>query len=249
MCTSVLLTSTILLAGLVSALPLSSCQANTIQVTIKTGDRDTTIQVTVTLDQLFITPQRAVAASIDDRTAVCQAFSDSAATRPLGAPFTAANSVISVNDGSTGSVASDDITVGAFLCSSSLSKLLGDESDTMTSGSSSSTSLSSSSTSSHATVTIELEQSADQFVQGTVPADGSVFLTAGTQFGTLGLDFNIVDASPGVDLNKVKCQAFYDTAATIIAGSFATEENGGDVLTSDRNHPVTLNAFKCAVIA
>jgi hypothetical protein len=66
-------------------------------------------------------------------------------------------------------------------------------------------------------VTIELEQSADQFVQGTVLADGSVFLTAGTNFGTLGLDFNIV-AAQGADPNKVKCQAFYDTAATIIAG-------------------------------
>jgi hypothetical protein len=95
-------------------------------------------------------------------------------------------------------------------------------------------------------VTIELEQSADQFVQGTVPADGSIFLTAGTSFGTLGLDFNIV-AAQGADVNKVNCQAFYDTAATIIAGTFATEANGGVLLTSDRNNPVTLNAFKCTV--
>jgi hypothetical protein len=249
--TSNLFSSAALLASLATALPLSSRQANTIQVQIKTGDGDASIQITVTLDQLFTTPQQAVAASIDDPTAICQAFSDSAATEPLGAPFTAANGVTFVNDGSTASVASDAITIGAFLCSSSSSKLQADEAKTVNSGSSSSSPSSSSSSSSSGngvTVTIELEQSADQFVQGQVPADGSVFLTAGTNFGTLGLDFNIV-AAQGADVNKIKCQAFYDTSATIIAGTFATEANGGDVLTSDRSNPVTLNAFECSVVA
>ena len=242
--TSTFLTTTIALVTTVScALPLHARQADTIQVSIKTGDGDSSIQITVTLDTLFTTPQQAVEASISDPTAVCQAFSDSAATTPLGASFNATTDVTFVNDGSTGSVASEAVTVGAFLCSSSVSALLGDESKTTTSSSSSS----SSSTLSGATVTIELEQSADQFVQGTVPADGSIFLTAGTQFGTLGLDFNIVDASEGTDVNQVTCQAFYDAAATVIAGTFATEANGGDVLTSDRNTPVTVNAFVCSV--
>jgi hypothetical protein len=71
-------------------------------------------------------------------------------------------------------------------------------------------------------------------------------LTADTIFGTLGLDFNIVEAH-GADVNKVKCQAFYDTAVTIIVGTFATKANGGDVLTRDKNRPVMLNAFKCTV--
>jgi hypothetical protein len=251
--TSLFFTSATLLAGLANALPLQSRQANTIQISIKTGDGDASVQISVTLDQLFTTPQQAVAASIFDPTAVCQAFSDSAATKPLGAPFNAANGVTFVNDGSVASVASDAITVGAFLCSSSSSKLLADETKTMTSGSSSTSSSSSSSSSSTsssstATVTIELEQSADQFVQGTVPANGSIFLTAGTNFGTLGLDFNIV-AAQGANVNNVKCQAFYDTSATIIAGTFATEANGGDVLTTDRNNPVTVNAFICTVSA
>lgn len=254
--TSFLFTLVTILASLTTALPLSVRQANTIQVQIKTGDGDTSIQITITLDQLFTTPQQAVAASISDPTAVCQAFSDSTATKPLGAPFTAANDAIFVNDGSVGSVALDAITVGAFLCSSSSSKLLADEAKTMTSTSASSTTSSSSTaassststSSSKATVTIELEQSADQFVQGTVPTDGSIFRTAGTNFGTQGLDFNIV-AAQGADMSKVKCQAFYDAAATIIAGTFATEANGGDVLTSDLSKPVTLNAFQCSVMA
>ena len=80
-----------------------------------------------------------------------------------------------------------------------------------------------------------------------MPADGSIFLTAGTQFGTLELDFDIADASEGTDVNRVKCQAFYDVDATVVAGTFATEANGGDVLTSDRNTPVTVNAFVCSV--
>jgi hypothetical protein len=246
--TSLLFFSATLFTSLATAGPLFSRRADTIQVQIKTGDGDASIQVTVTLDQLFTTPQQAVAASVNDPTAVCQAFNDSAATQPLGAPFTAANGAIFVNDGSTASVASDAITIGAFLCSSSMSKLLADEAKITTPGSSSSSPSSPSSSGSGATVRIELEQSADQFVQGEVPADGSIFLTAGTNFGTLGLDFNIVEAQ-GVDVNKIKCQAFYDTAATIIAGTFATEANGGDVLTSDKNNPVTLNAFKCSVVA
>jgi hypothetical protein len=216
-----------LVASLTAGLPLSSrYDANTIQVVIKTGDGDASIQITVTLDQLFTTPQQAVAASIFDPTAVCQAFSDSAGTSPLGEPFTAAKGVIFVNDGSVDSVASDAITVGAFLCSNS----------------------SPSPPSSPATVIIQLEQSADQFVQGTVPADGSIFLTADTNFGTLGLGFSLVKAE-GADLDKIKCQAFYDAQATIVAGTFATEANGGVVLTTDRANPVTLNAFKCTVDA
>jgi hypothetical protein len=116
--------SAVVLASLTTALPLSSRQANTIQVQIKTGDGDAAIQITVTLDRLFTTPQKAVAASISNPTAVCQAFIDSGTTTPLGAPFMAANKAVFVNDGSTASVASDAITVGAFLRSSSSSKLL-----------------------------------------------------------------------------------------------------------------------------
>jgi hypothetical protein len=71
-------------------------------------------------------------------------------------------------------------------------------------------------------------------------------LATGTIFGTIGLDFNIAKAH-GADVNKVKCQVFYDTAATIIVGTFAMKANGGDVLTRDKNKPVTLNTFKYTV--
>lgn len=93
---------------------------------------------------------------------------------------------------------------------------------------------------------MQLEQSADQFVQGTIPADVS---DAGTVFGTLGLGLSsIVAGSPGTDVDNVTCQVLYDTAATVVAGTLATEANVVDVLTSDRNEPVTLNPFKCYVV-
>lgn len=244
-----LVTSFAVLTGLATALPLLA-RDNTIIISIKTGDGDSSTQVQVTPDVLFTTPTTAVAASLDDSSSICQAFSDSAATKPLGAPFTGAAAANFVNDGSTASVAADAITIGAFLCSTSASSLLADEAKTMTSTSSTTSSApptTSSSSGGNVVVTIQLEQSADQFVQGSVPGDGSTFLTAGTNFGTLGLDFEIVDAT-GADPNKIKCQAYWDTAATTVAGTFATEANGGDILTMDRNNPATFNAFKCSVV-
>lgn len=55
-------------------------------------------------------------------------------------------------------------------------------------------------------------------------------------------------ASPGTDGDDATCQAVYDTAATVIVGTLATEANVGDVLTNDWNEPVRLNTLKCYVV-
>lgn len=233
--TSILIGSTSIFAALAVAIPVPS-STDTVQIVLKTGDGDAARGFAVTINQLFSTkdnPQvsSGVAASIDDKTAICQAFSDNAAKIPLGAPFTAAKpgSFSDTSNGGIGSVPSDAVPIGAYLCSRSADGLKG------SSGSS-------------ATARVQLETESDTFFQNDVPADGSIFLTAKSNFGTTGLDLDLVDAT-GVDVNLVSCQAFADVAATHPIGGPATAKNGGAILTADRNHPATLNAIVCSVSA
>lgn len=127
--TYILIGSASFFAALTVAMPVST-SAKTVQLVVKTGDGDSAAGVTVTLDQVFSTlgqtqASAGVSVSLDDPNAICQAFSDNAATVPLGAPFTSAAPVSfsPTSDGGVDSNIKDAVPIGAFLCSNSANGL------------------------------------------------------------------------------------------------------------------------------
>jgi hypothetical protein len=112
-----------------------------------------------------------VSASVDDPKAICQAFSDTAATKTLGQPFKFGtdSSFTNASDGGVDSNADDAVPIGAFLCSDSLAKLQQE------SGGKSS-SESGNQTGSGATIRVQVESDFDTFVQADVPV-GKLVLT------------------------------------------------------------------------
>ena len=236
---SIIAASASLFAACSVALPApAATSSTTVQIVVKTGDGDSAAGLTATLDQVLSTagqPQaaRGVAASIDDPTVICQTFSDNAATKPLGAPFTAAKpaSFSATSNGGTGSKLADAVPLGAFLCSHSANGVKPKGPKGSTGGQT-------------ATARVQLETESDTFFQNDVPVDGSVFLTGKTNFGTSALDMAVVTAT-GVNPNEVSCQAFADKAAKKPIGGPTTVNNNGAVLSKNRNQPATINAIVC----
>ena len=219
--TSILIASASLFAALGLAVPVPA-SSETVQIVLKTGDGDTAVGLTVTLNQVFSTADnrqgsKGVAATVEDPTAVCQAFSDNAGTIRLGSPFTADKpaSFSATSNGGTGSNPDDAVPIGAFLCSNSAS------------------------VPSTASARVQLEIESDTFIQRDIPADGSIF-----KIDTTGLDLSVVEATD-VDVNAVSCQAFADVAAKQAVGGPATSAKDA-ILTNDRTHPATINAIVCS---
>ncbi|MCJ1395844.1 hypothetical protein MMC18_008730 [Xylographa bjoerkii] len=248
--TSVLVGSATLFAIVAIAAPVPQIAAGkTINVTFKNGDGDSANTFEVTPDVLFLTAgtgeSSGVAATIADPAAVCQAFSDAAATKPLGNQFTSLipGSFTNLANGGVDSVLADAVPIGAFLCSESAAGLAKDIAAlTRTSTSSSTTTSSSSST---GTVRVELQTDAETFVQGEIPTDGSIFLTADSIFGNRGTFASLVNAT-GVNLSKVSCVAFTDVAAKQDAGVPFTAANGGAALSASTIEATIINAIVCS---
>ncbi|MCJ1424709.1 hypothetical protein MMC29_002597 [Sticta canariensis] len=221
--TSILIASASLFAALGLAIPVPA-SSETVQVVVKTGDGDSAAGLTVTLNQVFSTADnrlasKGVAATISDPAVTCQAFSDNAATIPLGGPFTADTpaSFSATSSGGTESQPEDAVPIGAFLCSGSLDVP----------------------SESAATARVQLEIESDAFIQRDVPVDGSVF-----PLSTTGLVISVVGATD-VGLSQVSCQAFADVAAKHPVGEPATAATEV-TLTADFNHPVPVKAIVCS---
>lgn len=205
--------------------------SETVQVVVKTGDGDSAVGLTVTINQVFSTANnlgasKGVAATISDPNVTCQTFSDNAGTIPLGSPFTADTpaSFSATSSGGTESNLNDAVPIGAFFCSNSADSLpVADGSNVP----------------STASARVQLEIESDTFIQRDVPADGSAF-----QIDTTGLDLSVV-AATDVDVNKVSCQAFADVAAKQAVGEPATSATDA-ILTANRNQPATINAIVCS---
>lgn len=229
--TSILIASASLFAALGLAVPVPA-SGEQVQIVVKTGDGDSAAGLTVTLNQVFSTANnpvasKGVAATIDDTTATCQAFSDNAGTIPLGSPFTADKpaSFSATSSGGTESNPNDAVPIGAFLCSKSADGL---------------PTANGSNVPSTASARVQLEIESDTFIQRDVPVDGSIF-----KIKTTGIDLSVVDATD-VDVKKVSCQAFTDVAAKKPVGGPATSTTDA-ILTANRNHPTTINAIVCSV--
>ncbi|MCJ1267370.1 hypothetical protein MMC22_007255 [Lobaria immixta] len=221
--TSILIASASLFAALGLAIPVPA-SSDTVQIVVKTGDGDAAAGLSVTLNKVFSTADqrqasKGVAATIDDPTVTCQAFSDNAGKNRQGDPFTADKpaSFSKTSSGGTESNPDDAVPLGAFFCSK------------LASGTQSST----------ASARVQLEIESDTFIQKDVPADGSIF-----QINTTGLDLSIVHAT-GVDVSAVSCQAFTDVAAKQAVGGPATSATDA-ILTNDRSQPRTINAIVCS---
>jgi len=93
------------------------------------------------------------------------------------------------------------------------------------------------------TVLVQLEQSADQFVQTNIPLN-TIFATQGTVLGTIGLDLGLVSASSGAGLSHVSCQVFEDVGATVTVGNPATASQDA-ILSANPNLPSHISAIKC----
>lgn len=239
--TTVLVNFTTLFATLSVAAPLELRADNTARISLRTGDGDATIQLSVVLDQVVSTADkrvasRGVAAEVVG-TGVCQAFSNNAATKPLRTPFSSSNSVsfTTASTGGVDSLASQGVPIGAYLCSASLQSLKKDVAKLVTAG--------------HATpppttviARLEVEIEADTFIQDEIKADGRILLTANTRFGTQAIRAS-VNSATGADASKVSCQAFSDVGAKHALG----KPFGETTFTRDSNKPATLNAFICKV--
>ena len=242
---SIFIGSTSLLASLAVAAPTRR-STNTIQVFLETGNGgDETRGFPVTLDQVFSTQgnrglSQGVSAFIRDPTATCQAFTDNAATIPLGNPFTSEMEA-SFTDAADGSASSNAVPVGAFLCSASAEGLgqaqggNGAPTGTDPTGNA------------QGTARVQVEVDIETFVQSEVPLN-SVFLTAQSIIGDSALELLLTRAT-GADVNDVSCQAFADAQATSPVGGPATAQNGGAVLSADRTSPATINAIVCSTSA
>ncbi|KAL9639170.1 MAG: hypothetical protein Q9164_001099 [Protoblastenia rupestris] len=234
---SIFIGSTSLLASLAVAAPTRR-STNTIQVFLETGNGgDETRGFPVTLDQVFSTAgnrglSQGVSAFIRDPTATCQAFTDNAATIPLGNPFTSEMEASFTDASNT----EDAVPVGAFLCSASAEGLGqpqgGNGAPTGTA---------------QGTARVQVEVDIETFVQSEVPLN-SVFLTAQSIIGDSALELLLTRAT-GADVNDVSCQAFADAQATSPVGGPATAQNGGAVLSADRTSPATINAIVCSTSA
>lgn len=233
--------ATLFFAAIACAAPLS-VRDSSVLITIKTGDGDSATTISVPLDQITITSaqsNQAVAASISDSGVFCQAFSDSLATRAVGSVFSAGKdaSYSATSSGGTESVSSDAVSIGSFLCSTSLAGVA-PSSTGSTSGQSGSAS--------SGTVRVQLEQISDQFVQTELPLD-TLVATGTTNLGSRGIDLGLVSAD-GVDLSQVACQVFSDVAGSKPLGNAATAATDA-VLTTDRNAPATIGAIQCSSVA
>ncbi|MCJ1270943.1 hypothetical protein MMC22_010842 [Lobaria immixta] len=227
---SILIASASLFAALGLAMPVPA-SSETVQIVVKTGDGDSAVGLTVTINQVFSTADnlgasRGVAATIDDPTATCQAFSDNAGTIRLGKPFTADTpaSFSAKSSGGTESKPEDAVPIGAFFCFKSAQGAPNGGGNTVPST---------------ASARVQLETESDTFIQRAVPVDGSVF-----QIDTTGLDLSVV-AATDVDVNTVSCQAFADVAAQQPVGGPATSAKDA-ILTNDRTQPVAINAIVCS---
>ena len=243
-------TAILFFAALASAVPLQTRQSSTAVIVVQTGDGDSAASFSLPLDKLTATMRFAssgVAAGVDQSGVFCQAFSDAAGKTPLGNIFDSTTDAIlsTKSNGGITSTLADAVPIGAFLCSNSKAKLTGSKTTTPPSSTTSAAAHVSTSSSSSTTPTIrlELEQSADQFVQDDFPADASIVLTANTSFGNLGLDMSLV-AAMGADLSHAHCQAYADVYAMIPVGGPAT------ITTNDKlsyGAPVTIRSVRCVV--
>jgi len=241
-------TAILFFAALASAVPLQTRQSSTAIIVIKTGDGDSSVTFSLPLDTLTATMASAssgVAASVDQSGVFCQAFSDAAGKTPLGNIFdSTTDAAFSTNsNGNTGSSLADAVPIGAFLCSNSKAKLTGSTTTAPPSPTTSAASTSSSSSSTTATIRLQLEQSANQFVQDDFPADASIVLTANTSFGNLGLDMSLV-AAMGADLRHAHCQAYADVYAMVPVGGPATITTD-DILSYGA--PATIRSVRCVI--
>lgn len=116
--------STILLAStLTSAIVIPK---PTINIQLKTGDGDASIQETIVVGSLQtkqtngLVLGKAVNAEVVDAGFTCQMFSDAKGTKKLGSTFdsTTTASFTAASDGSTASQADDAVTLGSICCAS-----------------------------------------------------------------------------------------------------------------------------------
>lgn len=230
-------------AALACAAPVT-VRDSSVLINIKTGDGDSATTISVPLDQITATSglsSQAVAASISDSGVFCQAFSDVAATQPVGSVFSAGKdaSYSATSSGGTESVAGDAVAIGSFLCSNSAAGVA------PSSSSSGSTSTQTGSASS-GTVRVQLEQESDQFVQADLALD-ILIATDSTSLGSRGLDLSLVSAD-GVAVSQVSCQVFSDATGKTPLGNAATAATDA-TLSSDRNTPAVIGAIQCGVVA
>lgn len=240
--TTVIISIATLFTTLSMAAPLDSRATDTATIVLQTGDGDTTIQLSVALDKVVSTADKAfasrgVAAEVLQAGPVCQAFSDNAATKLLGSPFSSATTAhfTTVSTGGVGSLASQALPIGAFLCSASAPGLEKDIAKLTKAVQAAPHPVA-------AIARLEVEIEADTFIQDEVKADGKIFLTANTRFGTHAIRAS-VNSATGADARKVSCQAFSDVAAKSPLG----KPFGETVFTTNSNKPATLQAFICKV--
>ncbi|KAN0078638.1 hypothetical protein V8E54_005151 [Elaphomyces granulatus] len=214
-------------------------------IQLKTGDGDTSVQVTVPLDTVFSTANDAEAKVgvnafiVEPTSATCHAFSDNAALKPLGNDFTNTITGVFTNSNGAGDVGSDNqgVPIGAFFCSLSKAAV-----DAQVAKGSTSTSPPPPSSSSSATVRIEnIFDHFDTAVQEDIPIN-TVFKTANSQLGNLSDQLSIVSAT-GVDVKTVTCQAFKDAEGKQPIGNPFTANKM--VVLNSTGADVTINAIKC----
>jgi hypothetical protein len=239
--------ATLFFAAIACAAPLS-VRDDSVLITIKTGDGDSSTTLSVPLNQITVTSaqsDQAVAASIDDSGVFCQAFSDALATQVVGSVFSAGNaaSYSASSSGGTESVSSDAVSIGSFLCSTSVAGVAPQSSSSNNSGSGSSAS---SGSASSGTARVQLEQVSDQFVQTEIPLN-TLVATGSTNLGSQGLDLSLISAD-GADVSQVSCQVFADAAGKKAVGNAATAATDA-ILSANRNVPATIGAIQCSVAA
>ena len=231
--TSILISAVSLFAALSIAIPAPIPAAESVQLVISTGDGDASVGVSVKLDKVFSTAgqggaKAGVAVKVNEKGTFCQAFSDNAATKTLGAVFTSDKtlSLSKTSSGGTESVLTDAVPIGAFLCSKSPANL---------------PSAPSKGTQAVATARVQLEIESDTFVQVDVPANG-------TPFSDRRLDSGLVLGIAGakdVDANKVSCRAFSDAAGRhqIVPGAATSAKDL--ILTKNRAQPLHIGSIVC----
>lgn len=228
--TSIIVASASFFAALGLAMP-APASSETVQIVLKTGDGDSAIDLTVTINQLFSTADNpgasaGVGATIDDPTATCQAFSDNAGIIPLASPFTADTPASFSATSSCGTEPNLKVAVpiGAFFCSKSAGGL---------------PSTGGSNVASTALVRVQVQVESKTFTQTDFPVDGSIVKFANTAYA-----LSIV-AATDVNVNEVSCQAFADIAAKNPVGEPATSAKEA-ILTNDRNERQFIGAFVCS---
>ncbi|KAI9702941.1 MAG: hypothetical protein M1836_008155 [Candelina mexicana] len=226
-------TTIALLATLSSAVPTTPPVVN-IELEIES---DTFIQDTVPFNVLFKTANnRRLASGLDatiqgtkgipdDSKVACQAFD--ANNKPLGGPFTKENEATFSTNGQA-------VPIAAYLCSNMNAQ--SPRSDT------GDNKAFAANTGIKSSARIQLEFESDGFIQGEVPI-GQLFLTKNDRRFQRGLDASVVSAT-GVDVKRVKCQAFSDEQGRKALGNAFTNTVDG-VFTKDSRNPVAIAAFKC----